>query len=271
MNRIITALVLTLLPALLLAGPRYASEETREVIEAMIEAHGGMETWANAPAIRFDNVMHDNFASKQSFAWWVTHEVIDQKTRRVYQEWPMDDAQTGYDGERAWGLNYKRGNPPAFGVHVFYYFVNLPWLTQDDNVVLSEPGSFVWPGTDKALIEVTMNFSEAPAIGKTEKDYFVLYIDPDSHRLVGYQYAIGYRPMLDVMGQPPERELFGPLWRLITRYEEVDGLIFPSAFRTMPEADERIVGNHVILNIDISTPFDAEKANKPPKGVYDAP
>ena len=50
---------------------------------------------------------------------------------------------------------------------------------------------------------------------------------------------------------------------LITRYEDVGGLLFPTAFRTMPEADERIVGNHVILNIDISTPFEHEKAERP--------
>jgi hypothetical protein len=81
--------------------------------------------------------------------------------------------------------------------------------------------------------------------------------------LVGYQYAVGYRPLLDVMGQPPEREVFGPLWRLIVRYQEVDGLVFPSAFRTMPEPDERIVGNHVILNIDVTTPFEHDRSRKP--------
>ena len=37
----------------------------------------------------------------------------------------------------------------------------------------------------------------------------------------------------------------------------------------MPEAGERIVGDHLILNIDISTPFDAEKAQVPEGGVVD--
>jgi hypothetical protein len=43
----------------------------------------------------------------------------------------------------------------------------------------------------------------------------------------------------------------------------VGGLVFPSAFRTMPEANQRIVGNHVIMNIDITTPFDKKKLIKP--------
>jgi hypothetical protein len=229
----------------------------------MVDAHGGIERWRNVPSIRFDNVMHNNYHQKTEFAWWIAHEVIDQKTRRVWQEWPMDQARIGFDGKEVWSANWKRGNPPAHMVHFFYYFVNLPWLTQDEGVVLSEVGRFAWPGMDKELFEVRMTFEDAPAVGKSGKDYYVLYIDPDSYRLVGYQYAAGYKPLLDVMNMPPGREVFGPLWRLITRYDEVEGLLFPSAFRTMPEADERIVGNHVILNIDISMPFEYDKSRAP--------
>lgn len=105
--------------------------------------------------------------------------------------------------------------------------------------------------------------SDAPDVGKSYKDFFVLYVDPESFRLVGYQYANGYQPLLDVMNMPEGKEVFGPLWRQITRYEEVGGLLFPSAFRTMPGPDERIVGNHLIMNIDISQPFEYEKAAIP--------
>ena len=265
---ILSVLFLLFTPAVL-ATPKYASEESQRVIEAMLEAHGGLERWQAAPAISFDNVMYNTYAEKTSFAWWVAHEVIDQKTRRAYQTWPMDNARIGYDGKEVWSENWKRGNPPTFMVPLFYYFVNLPWLTQDDGVMLSDPQPFIWPGLEKEVLEVKMEFEQAPTVGKTANDYYVLYIDPESYRLVGYQYANGYRPLLDVMGLPPERKIFGPLWRVITRYAEVDGLLFPSAFRTMPEADERIVGNHIILNIDISTPFDASQSQKPEAGVID--
>ena len=264
---ILSLLLVMVSPAL--ATPKYASDESRRVIEAMIEAHGGMERWLAAPSIRFDNIMYNTYAGKEQFAWWVANEVIDQKTRQVHQTWPMDNARIGYDGKEVWSENWNKGNPPTFMVHFFYYFVNLPWLTQDDGVTLSEPKAFTWPGLEKEVIEVKMGFEQAPTLGKTEKDYFVLYIDPDTYRLVGYQYANGYRRLLDVMGLPAEREVFGPLWRLIVRYAEVDGLVFPSAFRTMPEADERIVGNHVILNIDISTPFESDMAKRPEGGVVD--
>ena len=108
-----------------------------------------------------------------------------------------------------------------------------------------------------------MTFKEAPSVGKSSKDFYILYIDPESYRLFGYQYGTGYKPLVDQMNMPEGQEVFGPLWRLITRYEEVDGLLFPSAFRTMPEADERIVGNHVILNIDLSMPFEETESERP--------
>jgi hypothetical protein len=268
--RLFLVFVLLALPASLLASPRYASDETRRVIENMLQAHGGLERWQSAPSIRYDAIMHNNYHGPNELAWWVQHEVIDQKTRQVWQNWSLDGAQLGYDGEQVWTANWERANPPTMMVHFFYYFVNLPWLTQDDGVVLGEPGRYTWPGLDKELIEVKMTFAEAPTVGKTAKDYFVLYIDPESWRLFGYQYAIGYQPFLDLVNMPEGQETFGPLWRMITKFSEVDGLVFPAAFRTMPEAGERIVGNHVILNIDVSTPFDSELAKMPEGGVVDS-
>ncbi len=245
------------------ASPHYANDEAKRVVEAMVEAHGGLQRWRAAPSIRFDNIMHNNYHDKAEFAWWVAHEVIDQKTRKVWQEWPMDDALIGYDGDNVWSVNWKRGNPSPSMVHFFYYFVNLPWLTQDDGVILAEPARFTWPGSDDELYEVRMTFEKAPGIGKSKNGYFVLYINPDTYQLVGYQYGNGYKPLVDLMNMPEGQEVFGPLWRTITKYEEVDGLLFPAAFRTMPEADERIVGNHVILNIDVSTPFEHDKSERP--------
>ena len=269
LQRLIVAALLTTAPISLQANPVYASSESKRVIENMVNAHGGLERWKAAPSIRYDAVMHNNYHGKQELAWWVQHEVIDQKTRQVVQNWTLDKAQIGFDGNDVWTVNWNRANPPTMMVHFFYYFVNLPWLTQDDGVELGEPKPFTWPGLNKELIEVSMTFTEAPTVGKTGKDYFVLYIDPQTWQLFGYQYGIGYKPFLDMMNMPEGKDTFGPLWRLITSTTDVNGLVFPSAFRTMPEADERIVGNHVILNIDIGQPFDAEKAQKPANAVVD--
>jgi len=244
------------------AGPQYASDETRSVIEAMVDAHGGIERWRAAPSIRFNDLMHMETHEKGQFGWWVAHEVIDQKTRQVWQDWPMENSRIGFDGENVWSENWQQGNPTAMMVHFFYYFVNLPWLTQDDGVILSDVEKSEWAGIDGELYKVRMTFDGAPSVGKSGKDFFVLYIDPDSHRLVSYQYGSGYEPLTAMMGMA-KGSVFGPMWRVITHYEEVGGLLFPSAFHTMPEANGRIIGDHIILNIDVSTPFESEKAMQP--------
>lgn len=252
------------------AQPQYADDTSKQVIEAMVEAHGGLAKWRAAPAISFDAIMHNNYHGKNELAWWVARETIDQKTRQVHQDWYLDDAEIAFDGEQVWSRNWHKANPPTAMLYFFYYFVNLPWLTQEDGVVLSEVKAFAWPGHGgKTYHEVKMTFTSQPTMGKSAVDYFVLYIDPVSHLLVGYQYAVGNRALLEALGQPPERELFGPLWRLITKHQTVNGLVFPAAFRTMPEADERIVGNHLITHIDVSTPMDHRKLNKPEGATED--
>jgi hypothetical protein len=133
-----------------------------------------------------------------------------------------------------------------------------------------EVNEFEWPGHGgKTYHEVKMTFVEKPVIGKSALDYFVLYIDPATNLLAGYQYAVGNRALLDSLGQPPERKLFGPLWRVITKNQTVDGLVFPAAFRTMPEADERIVGNHIVTHLDVSTPFDQSLLQMPEGAIVD--
>jgi len=143
-TRAASILLALLMAPCALAQPDYASEETKRVVEAMVDAHGGIDRWRAAPSIRFDDIMYMPFHERENFAWWAAHEVIDQKTRQVWQNWPMDDAMIGYDGEKVWSTNWNKGNPPSSMVHFFYYFVNLPWLTQDDGVILSEVTRFDW-------------------------------------------------------------------------------------------------------------------------------
>lgn len=246
----------------------YATSETEDVINRLVEAHGGLDKWKNATTIAFDNVMYNPFAQSEAEKWWVSREVIDQKTRRAYQYWQIDDAVLVYDGEETWTTNWNRGNPPKMMVHFFYYFTSLPWLTQDDNVHLGEPGKGSLPGFDKEYVTIDMSFTEKPGVGKTERDLFKLYIDPDTYMLQGYEYSLGYGALLDLMGVP-EGELFGPMLRVHDAFTDVDGLLFPAQFHTMPTDGSTTYGNHVILNYSLTEPFDESRVAKPADAVVD--
>lgn len=252
------------------AQPKYDTPQTKEVVEKMVAAHGGLDTWRNAPTISYDNIFFNPFAmeGQDAYPWWVSHEVFDQKTRRLYQDWPLDDGQLVYDGKEVWSVNWGNDNTPQFMTLFFYYFVNLPWLTQDANVRLSAPETGRLPGLDKDFITVRMTFTEKPAVGKTAQDSYKLYIDPDTYLLQGYEYSIGFGPMLDLMGVP-EGEIFGPMLRVHDKFTTVDGLVFPTRFHTMPPDGSTTYGFHTVINHSITEPFDEARMNKPADAVVD--
>ena len=248
------------------SGPVYATPETREVVERMIDAHGGLEEWRAAPSVSYDNIFFNPMAPADS--WWVSHEVTQQNTRRTYQHWPLDGAVLAFDGETTWTDGWRRANNPKFMVHFFFYFVNLPWITQDPGVVLGAPQRAPLPGDETEYITIEMTFSDAPTVGKTKDDSFKLYVDPETYLLKGYEYTIGWGPMLDGM-QVPEGQLFGPTLRVHDRFSTVDGLVVPAVMRTISGDGSQVFGHHTILNPSFSQAFDEGRLVQTPTAVVD--
>jgi hypothetical protein len=241
----------------------------RAVVARMIEAHGGMARWKAAPSIRYNNTFFNPFAAQQGEnPWWYAQEQIEQGRRRVVQEWTLDEARLVYDGQETWTTNWQMGNPPRFMVHFFYYFLNLPWLTQDANVRLGEPGEGRLPGFDKTYLTVRMTFVEEPTVGKTALDAFNLYIDPDTYRLQGYEYTLGYGPMLDAYDLPPG-QLLGPILRIHDTFTRVEGLLMPARFHTTSLDGSTTYGYHIITNYRFDQPFDPSRLQKPADAVID--
>lgn len=256
--------------------PEYKGEQTKEVIRQMIKAHGGWERWANAPSIKYDNVFF-NTSPQASNPWWVSTEIIEQSgasvnDREVFHNYHIGGKEggfnMGYDGEEVWATpDWGIGNYPKFMTYFFYYFLNLPWLTQDNNVVLSDLETGDYNG--KKVYKIEMTFKEDPAIGKVKADSYLLFIDQESHHLLAYEYSMGFGAQLDAMGLPKEREVLGPVFRHVDEYVEVEGLYFPARMHTTNQSQENIYGHHVLINYSISTPFNASKSQKPSGAIVD--
>lgn len=222
----------------------------------MIEAHGGFKKWENAPTVSYDNLFFNPSTPKEQDPWWVTHEIIDQRTKNVFQFWPIYNSKLVFDGQNTWTANWSIGNHPKFMVHFFYYFLNLPWLTQDKNVSLSEKGTGKLPGLEKDYLIVEMTFKEVPTVGKTQKDKFILYIDPQTYILQGYHYYISYGSMMDLMGLPANLETMGPVVRVFQNFTSVDGLLMPTRFYSTNPNGDPIYGHHVIINYSFKKEFE---------------
>lgn len=247
--------------------PKYASKQTKEVIENMIKAHGGLKAWKQINTFSLDNVMFSESLGEVPF--WANKITVDPKTRRVYQDWPLHSASMAFDGKEAWSVDWKIGNPPKFEALFFYYFLNLPWLTQDDNVRLGEVTKIKHQAFENEVFLIDMRFTEKPAVGKTVSDTYKLYIDSETYLLVGYEYMIGYGHMLDLFGFPSNKDLFGPMFRINDSYTEVDGLLYPNRMHTSNTEQTQVYGYHTILNYDLKGEFDESKMIKPKNAVID--
>ncbi|MCI0691450.1 hypothetical protein L0337_05515 [candidate division KSB1 bacterium] len=254
-----------------LAQPQYASAKTKEVIDKMIIAHGGMQKWREAKTLSFDNIFFNPLAGQMQWPspWWVSHEVVDLKNRRAYHDWPLDQAQLAYDGEKVWTIGWKIANMPKFAAMFFFYFVSLPWLTQDANVRLGELDKGKLPGFAKDYFTVAMGFTAAPTIGKTANDSYKLYIDPDTYLLQAYEYSLGFGALLDAMGLPADQEVFGPLLRIHDRFITVGGLTVPAEMHTMAPDGSQTYGHHIVFNYSFNEAFDEARMKMPAAAVID--
>lgn len=247
--------------------PTYASKASKEVIEKMMDAHGGYSNWKKKKTFSYDNIMFSE--SLPGTPFWISKATIDTKTRKVYMDWPIHESSMTYDGERAWSVDWKIGNPPKFEALFFYYFLNLPWLTQDKNVNLSDAEKIKHSAFDNEVYVIEMTFKEKPAVGKTAKDNYKLYIDSETYLLVGYEYSIGYGYMLDLFGFPKDKELFGPMFRKNYAFTTVDGLVYPKLMQTSNLEQTQIFGYHTVINYSFDKPFDESRLIKPANAILD--
>jgi hypothetical protein len=241
-------------------GPLYASPKTKEIIQKMIQAHGGMRKWQQAKSISFD---HKMIAPSTPNELWVSKEFHDPISRRTYHDWPLDKARLAFDGERIWTVNWGKGNPPAMMADVAFYFLNLPWITQDESAQLAEPGKGKLPHTpnSKEFITIRMTYKDGHPF-----EYYDLYIDPDDHLLKGINYTVTYRPLFDAFGMPPEVKVMGPFVKAYSDFVDVDGLKIASRYDTFSSLDGKTyvtMGEHYAENFSLNRPFDESRLKMP--------
>ncbi|MFY0603119.1 MAG: hypothetical protein JXQ93_04160 [Flavobacteriaceae bacterium] len=265
-------LILTVMVGLLAIGnsfsqKKYASKETKEVIQKMIKAHGGYEKWKSLKTLSFTNTMHSESLGFVRF--WVANQTIDMQKRRSYQDWPLFGSKITYDGNKVWTTNWRSGNPPNHQHSVYYYYVNLPWLTQDNTVILGDVTKLKHPAFKNEVYKIKMSFTESPTLGKSAKDTFILYIDSQTYILNGYEYTVGYGPLLDVLRVPKNQEVFGPMLRINSYTGDINGLKFPMLMVTKSLDLKKLYGDHAIYNYSINNKFDEKRMIKPANAIVD--
>lgn len=237
--------------------PAAAQETTQDVVNAMIQAHGGMEAWESAPTVSFT----DTWFTPSGESRGSTRVLVDQQRRWAVLDGVEDSSRVVWDGQRAWSLHYGAGAPPRFVALLNYYFLNLPWLTQDPGVILGPPGkATLW---DDPTEYTTIRMTFEPGTGDTPNDYYELYIDPETHRLAGCEYIVTYAALLpEGMPHTPPHVL------LYDGFTEVNGLLVPTGFTIYLE-DHTVYAICTVSDWSFSRPFDPSLLEMPEDAVVD--
>jgi hypothetical protein len=231
-----------------------AAETAEQIVDAMIEAHGGWEAWAEAPSVRFE----DDWEGRGGYV-----TTVEAGRRRAVLESPQPGGpRMVWDGERAWSVNWpENGPPPRFLALLNYYFLTLPWLLKDPGVNLAGPeqGTLFDDPTEWMVLRVTYD----AGVGDTPDDWYEVYIHPVSYRLKACRYVVTYDALLPegVDATPPH----------ILIYDEWDregGLMVPSRF-TIYEEDGSVYARCDISGWSFSEPFDEAWMEMPPGAVID--
>jgi hypothetical protein len=233
------------------------SEESREIVAAMISAHGGMEKWRSAPTVSFE----DDFLPAGTQTRTVSRVTVEQGRRRAYLDFPESKARMAWDGKQAWSENWKDPIPPRFLALLNYYFLNLPWLAMDAGVNLGKPGTAKLWNDPTEYITVKMTFK--PGVGDTPDDYYVLYIDPKSHRLKACEYVATYASIL-----PPGAKATPPHILVYEEFATVDGLVVPVRYSIFDKS-HKLIATCEIRNWSFKKPFDGTRMTIPAGALID--
>ncbi|MCI0450995.1 MAG: hypothetical protein L0Z51_01240 [Candidatus Latescibacteria bacterium] len=228
-----------------LKGPR--------IVQDMIAAHGGMEAWKNAPTVSFTDQWGES-APRMAF-------VVEQSSRRAYFDIPGTATAGAWDGGKAWSVDWPTPTPVRFIALLNYYFVNLPWLTQDPGVILSEPGTGRLRDDSVEYVTVMMTFE--PGTGDTPDDYYRLYIHPETKMLRACDYIVTYQALMgEGQTSTPEHCL------VYDQMTPAEGVMVPSHF--IIYEGEQVYAECSIGGYSLAKAFDESRMTMPEGAVVDA-
>lgn len=248
--------VAALAAVLTLAAAAAQGADSAEIVRRMIDAHGGMETWAAAPTVAFT----EEFREGETTSGFPGRVIVEQGPRRARLDYG-GAMQAYWDGEKAWSVNWMVPMPPRFLALLNYYFVNLPWMTQDAGVNLGEPGTATLWDDPTEYITVKMTFDAG--VGDTPDDYYVLYIHPETYQLRANEYIVTYRSIL-----PEGVTTTEPHILVYDEYTELGGLVVPTHY-TIYLTDQTIYGSCAFTDWSFSDPWDASWMEMPEGAVVD--
>jgi hypothetical protein len=246
------------------SGPA-AADSAQELAARLAAAHGGRAVWEAAPTVSYDHTLEFD---EDEGRHWRSIEVIERDTGLAYQQYPNHGSRLAWNGREVWTQNWSIGNPPKVMVRLNYNSLIAPFLSLFPGATLEAAPPARLPGETQDLPSFVVRFPK-DASRPPNAVYYRMYLDPRTFRLRAVEYAVGYGPLLDLMGAPPGADRVGPIIHVYDAWTEVDGLSVTSRYHTIG-TDGAVYGKHTVTGWSLRRPFDATRLVRPPDGVVDS-
>ena len=192
------------------ATARLQATEGGRLLQAGIDAHGGLQRWLEVDTLSFTfRYVSPGDPPRRMH----TRNQVDVRTSRVRQEEVGSDLVFGFDGQAHFASQPAPDFPTSteFWALTPYYFVGMPFVLADPGTRHERLDGLVLDGAPVDAVKVTF----APGTGEAPDDYYVLYLDPDTHHMVGLRYVVSWPGRFDPGTHSPEKPLRhrAPVWQ----------------------------------------------------------
>lgn len=241
--------------------PEYADEASRDLAEAVLEAHGGMVAMRAAESLKF------NFFTKVVGAPmpFYSVEALDLETGAAYIDWPFWNATIAWDLERVWSRQWPMPMPAGFFIRLTSSFLTLPWQIHADGANVGPVTQAELPEGDDVYDVLRVTFDgRNPTIPGT---FYEMFIDPETRLLKGLRFDINHPGMVANPSQP-----LGPNYHVFDDYKQVDGLVIPTFYKSYGRGSAKggtSNAYHFVWNVVVDQPFDEARLTPPDEAKLD--
>lgn len=224
------------------ANKHLNASEAGKVIWQSMEAHGGLEQWFGNGYLSF----RFNYQPLDGSVPRDTYQTIDTWSNKARHYSTADSTATfGWDGENAW---VKTKDSTAFKYNLRFwaltplYLAAQPLVLDGEGVNLELLPKVVYKDKPQEVVKVTFD----SGIGDAPDDYYILYMDEETHLLSALRYIVSYPGYFPNGGNNPEK-----IMELVSR-KTVEGVNLPTKFYTYWSTDDGQPKGEPITSIEIS-------------------
>jgi len=242
-------------------NPEYADDASEKLAQQVLEAHGGMQSMADAESLKF-SFFTKVIGGQMPF---YSIEAVDLATGNAYMDWPLWNATIAWKDGELWSYQWPMPMPAGFFIRLTASFITLPWQIHADTANIGPVSTGRLPEDDTVYDVLRVTFDDrSPSIPGT---FYEIFIDPESRLMKGIRFDINHPGMVANPGQA-----IGPNFHVFGEYRKFDGLVIPTFYMSYGRGSANggtSNAYHFAWDLSLNQPFDSGRLDAPEGATLD--